>query len=314
MKNNSLSSDVSKITQPQCAPLSTVGTDRKRVIEPEQKSFAKQNKKSKLHLSSTTTTTAPMLDFESILVMAAQELRQARNVLVITGAGISADSGLPTYRGIGGLYSNGQETEEGLTIEEALSSYIMRTEPDISWKYICQIESACRSAKQNAAHEALVALESKFEHLTVVTQNVDGLHRSAGTNNLIEIHGNIHQLFCISCDREKYVDDFDGMKIPPTCNRCGGLIRPRIVLFGEMLPISALAQLSEIINQGIDAIITIGTSSIFPYIAQPVLRAAENNILTIEINPNDTKVSHAVRYHLRERAIIALPALLKHLS
>ncbi|CAF1042245.1 unnamed protein product [Rotaria magnacalcarata] len=314
MKNNSLSSDVSKIIQPQCAPLSTVGTDRKRAIEPEKKSFAKQNKKSKSHHSSTTTTTAPMLDFESILVMAAKELRQAKNVLVITGAGISADSGLPTYRGIGGLYSNGQETEEGLTIEEALSSYIMRTEPDISWKYICQIESACRSAKQNAAHEALVALESKFEHLTVVTQNVDGLHRSAGTNDLIEIHGNIHQLFCISCDREKYVDDFDGMKIPPTCNRCGGLIRPRIVLFGEMLPTSALTQLSEIVNQGIDAIITIGTSSIFPYIAQPVLRAAENNILTIEINPNDTKVSHVVRYHLRERAIIALPALLKHLS
>ncbi|CAF4543090.1 unnamed protein product [Rotaria sp. Silwood2] len=245
---------------------------------------------------------------------ATKELRHAKRVLAITGAGISADSGLPTYRGIGGLYSDGQEVEEGMTIEEALSGYTMRTEPDICWKYICQIESACRAAKHNSAHEALVALESKFEHFTVVTQNIDGLHRSAGTKDLIEIHGNIHQLFCTICDREKHVADFDGMEIPPACSRCGGLIRPRIVLFGEMLPMHALTRLSEIVDKGVDAVITIGTTSVFPYIAGPVLRAAENNIITIEINPSDTKVSHAVRYRLRERASIALPALLKHLS
>lgn len=246
--------------------------------------------------------------------LAARELARAKNVLVITGAGISADSGLPTYRGIGGLYSEGQEAEEGLTIEEALSSYIMRTEPEVCWKYICQIESACRSAKPNAAHNALVTLESKFEHFTVVTQNIDGLHRSAGTKNLIELHGNIHQLFCIACGYEKYVNDFNGIKIPPTCKRCRRLVRPRIVLFGEMLPTNALTQLSEILDKGVDAIITIGTSSTFPYIAQPVLRAAENNILSIEINPNETKVSDAVRYRLCERAAVALPALLNYFS
>ncbi|CAF0923314.1 unnamed protein product [Rotaria sordida] len=246
--------------------------------------------------------------------MAARELRHAKRVLAITGAGISADSGLPTYRGIGGLYSDGKETEDGMAIEEALSGYTMNTRPDICWKYIYQIESACRAAKHNAAHEALVALQSKFEHFTVLTQNVDGLHRSAGTKNLIEIHGNIQDLYCTSCHHEKHVNNFEGMKIPPSCERCGSLVRPRIVLFGEMLPMRAVNQLYQVMDQGLDAVITIGTTSVFPYIAEPVLRAAQNNALTIEINPGDTEVSDFVRYRLRDRAINILPELLKHLS
>ena len=235
-------------------------------------------------------------------------------MLAITGAGISADSGLPTYRGIGGLYNNEKETEDGMAIEEALSDHTMRTRPDICWKYIYQIESACRAAKPNAAHEALVALESKFDQFTVLTQNVDGLHRNASTKNLIEIHGNIQDLFCTACDHEKHVVNFEGMQLPPNCERCGSLVRPRVVLFGEMLPMRSLTRLFEIIDKGVDAVISIGTTSVFPYIAEPVLRAAQSNVITIEINPGDTEVSHAVRYRLRERAIVALPELLKHLS
>ena len=221
---------------------------------------------------------------------------------------------MPTYRGVGGLYSDGKETEEGLTIEEALSGYTMRTEPDVCWKYIHQIESACRAAKPNAAHEALVALESKFERFVVLTQNVDGLHRSAGTKHLIEIHGNIQDLFCTSCGHEKHVPNFEGMKIPPKCSRCRGLVRPHVVLFGEMLPTRAVMQLYEIMDQGLDAVISIGTTSVFPYIAEPVMRAAQNNTLTIEINPSDTKVSSLVRYRLRDRAAVVLPQLLKLLG
>ncbi|CAF3331319.1 unnamed protein product [Rotaria sp. Silwood2] len=249
-----------------------------------------------------------------LMKTAAQELRHAKRVLAVTGAGISADSGLPTYRGIGGLYSDGKETEDGMTIEEALSGYIMNTRPDICWKYIYQIESACRAAKPNAAHKALVALQSKFEQFTVLTQNVDGLHRSAGTKNLIEIHGNIQDLFCTSCGHEKYVTNFESMKIPPDCERCGALVRPRVVLFGEMLPMRAVSKLYEIMEQGLDAVISIGTTSVFPYIAEPVLRAARNKAITIEINPGDTEVSHVVRYRLRDRAVNILPELLKHLS
>jgi NAD-dependent deacetylase len=201
-----------------------------------------------------------------------------------------------------------------MTIEEALSGHTLRTRPDICWKYIYQIESACRAAKHNAAHEALVALESKFEQFTVLTQNVDGLHRSAGTKNIIEIHGNIQDLFCTSCGHKKHVTNFEGIKLPPDCERCGALVRPNIVLFGEMLPTRAVMRLYEIMDRDLDAVISIGTTSVFPYIAEPVLRAARRNALTIEINPGDTEVSDVVRYHFRDRAINVLPELLKHLS
>ncbi|CAF1461955.1 unnamed protein product [Adineta ricciae] len=250
----------------------------------------------------------------SILDKIADELRHAKHVLAITGAGISADSGLPTYRGIGGLYSDGKETDDGMAIEDALSGPTMRRRPDICWKYIHQIELACRAAKPNAAHETLVAFESKFPHFAVLTQNIDGLHRVAGSKNLIEIHGNIQQLFCTSCGHDIYVNSFEGMKIPPKCQRCGSLVRPRVVLFGEMLPIRAITQLHEFMSKGLDAVISIGTTSVFPYIAKPVVDAARNNAVTIEINPGETEVSDVVRYRLRERAAIVLPELLKRLS
>lgn len=235
-------------------------------------------------------------------------------MLAITGAGISADSGLPTYRGIGGLYSDGKETEDGMTIEDALSGYTMNTRPDICWKYIYQIELACRFAKYNAAHKALVNLQSKFEHFTVLTQNVDGFHRSAGTKNLIEIHGNIQDLFCTICGYEKHVSNFEGMKIPPNCDHCGALVRPRVVLFGEMLPMNAVSELYQVLEKGLDVVISIGTTSVFPYIAEPVIRAVRNNATTIEINPGDTEVSHIVRYRIRDRAINVLPTLVKYVS
>src|SRR5438132_12154589 len=103
-------------------------------------------------------------------------MRRARRVLAITGAGISADSGLPTYRGIGGLYES-DLTEDGFPIEEALSGDMMRSRPDITWKYIYQIESSCRDRKHNAGHEALAQMQSRYERFTVLTQNIDGFHR-----------------------------------------------------------------------------------------------------------------------------------------
>ena len=108
-----------------------------------------------------------------------------------------------------------------MAIEDALSGETMRSRPDICWKYIHQIELACRAAKPNAAHKTLAAFESKFPHFAVLTQNIDGLHRVAGSKNLIEIHGNIQQLFCTSCGHDIYVNSFEGMKIPPKCQLCG---------------------------------------------------------------------------------------------
>ena len=109
----------------------------------------------------------------------AERLLAAEHVLFITGAGISADSGLPTYRGIGGLY-NDQHTEEGMPIEVALSAEVMQRTPAITWKYLARIEASCRTARPNAAHEIIARLQ-QHRRVTVLTQNIDGFHRQAGS-------------------------------------------------------------------------------------------------------------------------------------
>src|SRR6187549_2898453 len=112
-------------------------------------------------------------------------LASARSALFITGAGVSAASGIPTYRGIGGLYGD-KETDEGLAIEEALSGGMFQSRPEVTWKYIHQIERACRGARFNAAHAAIARLERRIARCWVLTQNVDGFHRIAGSTNVID--------------------------------------------------------------------------------------------------------------------------------
>ncbi|WP_153111598.1 Sir2 family NAD-dependent protein deacetylase [Propionivibrio limicola] len=124
----------------------------------------------------------------SALTEIARLLARARRVLFITGAGISVDSGLPTYRGVTGLYDSG-ETEDGIRIEEALSGYVLACWPEVSWKYIAEIMRHCRNAQPNPGHLAISELESMIPEIVVLTQNVDGLHRKAGSNNVIELHG-----------------------------------------------------------------------------------------------------------------------------
>jgi len=235
-------------------------------------------------------------------------LRRAQRILFVTGAGISADSGLPTYRGIGGLYHD-RLTEEGLTIEEALSGEMMATRPDIAWRYIAQIEAGCRGALPNVAHRLIAALDQEKALVCVLTQNVDGLHRAAGSRNVIEIHGTVHRLYCMSCGQGRRVEDYAGLSIPPECPRCGGILRPDVVLFGEALPELAIERLESVLSQGMDAVVSIGTTSVFPYIAGPVLWAAREGIPTVEINPGDTQVSQFVDHRLRMCAAEALPEL-----
>jgi NAD-dependent deacetylase len=238
----------------------------------------------------------------------AVELRRARRVLVITGAGMSADSGLPTYRGVGGLYDSGP-TDDGVAIEEVLSGAMMRERPELCWKYLSEIERACRGREPNAGHRVLAALAPAYERFTVLTQNVDGFHRYAGSRDLIEIHGNLHRLHCASCPYEFEAADYAGLSIPPGCPYCAGLVRPRVVLFGEALPRPEVERLHALMEQGVDLVLSIGTTSVFPYIAQPVIAAARRGIATAEINPGGSEVSHLVRHRVRQRAAPALQEL-----
>jgi NAD-dependent deacetylase len=240
-------------------------------------------------------------------------LRHARRILIITGAGISADSGLPTYRGIGGLYED-KLTSDEVPIEVALSGEMMRMEPQLTWKYIHQIESACRGARFNDAHRIIAALEDHFESVCVLTQNIDGFHRDAGSRNLIEIHGNIHDLYCVKCDYNIRVADYSGIEIPPRCPECGALVRPRVVLFGEMLPETALERLYQEYQKGVDMLFSIGTTSVFPYISGPVYQACQASIPTVEINPGNTEVSEVVQFRLRHRAAMVMTDIWSHLQ
>lgn len=238
----------------------------------------------------------------------AELLKKADSALFITGAGISAESGLPTYRGIGGLY-NDEHPEEGLPIEVILSGEMMKTRPELCWRYIYKIEEACRDAQFNQAHQVLADWEVRLPRLWVLTQNVDGLHHQAGTQNLIDIHGDVHQLLCTACDYTEQVDDYSSLEIPPKCPKCSRLVRPDVVLFGEILPSAKLSKLQMELNRGFDLVFTIGTTSVFPYISMPVQQAAMMGIPTVEINPGETEVSSKVKYTFRHQAGMVLNAI-----
>lgn len=238
----------------------------------------------------------------------ARWVREASRILFITGAGLSADSGLPTYRGVGGLYDDGT-TEEGLPIEVILSEGMMRERPEVCWKYIHKVESACRGAAPNRGHEVIALLERRRAGVVVLTQNVDGLHGVAGSDDVIEMHGNLHQLHCTGCDWEQGVPDYAELAPLPRCPDCGGVVRPRVVLFGEVLPPGAIERLGSEMHQGFSLVVTVGTSAGFPYIAAPIWRAPAMGARTVEINPGDSLVSDRVDLRLVDRAAPTLDAL-----
>lgn len=240
----------------------------------------------------------------------AERLRSAKRVLFITGAGMSADSGLPTYRGVGGLY-DGIETDDGIAIEDALSGATMRQRPDLCWKYIMQVEAACRGAEPNQGHRAIASLERHIEQIWVLTQNVDGLHRAAGSSHIIDIHGDVRELLCTACDHRQTVPDYRGLSCPPHCPSCDAVVRPDVVLFGEMLPLHKVARLRAELMSGFDVVFSIGTSSLFPYITEPLLMARASGSLTVEINPTATDVSALVDEKLSLGASQALGSLLE---
>ncbi|WP_374267514.1 NAD-dependent deacetylase [Zoogloea sp.] len=254
-------------------------------------------------------TSHTLTDQAAEIAAAGRLLSTARRILFITGAGLSADSGLPTYRGVGGLYE-GTLTDIGLPIEQALSGAMFAQRPDIAWRYLSQIESSCRGAHPNAGHYAIARLEALRGDVTVLTQNVDGFHLAAGSRDVIEMHGTLRRLRCVDCGRARQVDNYAGLTIPPECPHCGGIIRPDVVLFGENLPDAAVHRFEQVMAAGPGLILSVGTGSSFPYIAGPMLWAIENGIPTIEINPGHTPISERVRHRFRLRAAEVLPALL----
>ncbi|WP_406696013.1 NAD-dependent protein deacylase [Singulisphaera sp. Ch08] len=236
-------------------------------------------------------------------------LRPDQRLLFITGAGISADSGLPTYRGVGGLYGDERLTRHGYAIEEVMSGPMMRLHPEITWEYLIELERACRGVAPNKAHQVIAAMEQCFAAVWVLTQNVDGLHRRAGSHHVIDIHGDIHLIDCTRCDFREEVDDFAHLDMLPLCPLCNAILRPDVVLFGEELPVEKLERLEREMDLGFDVVFSVGTSSVFPYIAAPVLRARAAGVPTIEINPGRSGVSSVVDLRITAGAALVLGTL-----
>lgn len=245
----------------------------------------------------------------------ASAISEAQRILIITGAGLSADSGLPTYRGIGGLYNG--HTDDGVPIEVALSGETLRSDPALCWKYLAQLGGACLGAQPNAAHQAIAALQAVKPECWVLTQNIDGYHRLAGSpaDRLIEIHGELAPLYCQRCGQtDERLAEHLQQPLPPLCSVCDGVLRPPVTLFGEMLPAAALERLRRQLAKGFDLVISVGTSASFPYIAEPLVQARRSGGVTMEVNLSQTQVSELVDFRVEERALDVFPELLSHIA
>ncbi len=231
-----------------------------------------------------------------------ERLRAAANVVVLTGAGISAESGIPTFR----------EAQTGLWAQydpqELATPQAFRRNPRLVWEWYAWRRERVGQAAPNPGHVALAEMESLVPHFTLITQNVDGLHHRAGSRNVIELHGNIARVKCATEDR--VIDQWTETDTPPPCcPRCGGLLRPDVVWFGEMLPSVALEQAFRA-SGAADVFLSVGTSGIVQPAASLPLEAVDAGALVVEINPDETPLSPWMSILLRGAAGNILPQLL----
>lgn len=224
-------------------------------------------------------------------------LTKARSALFITGPGVSADSGLSHYRGIAGLRR--KKPQDDKVFEAALSREMLQKKPELTWKYLLRMEEQIRAATPNRAHEVLVKLERAIPRTTVMTINIDRMHQRAGSRNVIEMHGAMFDLLCAKCELARRYENFDKLDIPPKCKTCGDQLRPDMALFGEALPTDPFTRLQQELDAGFDIVFALGCSTMFPYLARPILLARAAGIPTIEIGDHKSEVSEVVDFRFK---------------
>lgn len=231
--------------------------------------------------------------------------RRETRVCVLTGAGVSQESGVPTFRDKDGLWQKFRP-------EELASMQAFLANPELVSEWYEHRRKIVRNVKPNAGHEALVELERHFTAFTLVTQNVDGLHARAGSKNILEVHGNIMRSFCVDCEAfasDLVLEQMSSAK-QVSCEECGGLLRPDVVWFGEMLPTDVWEQAQAATLQ-CDLFFTIGTSAAVYPAAGLSLLAAERGAYVVEINPQETEISAHVDEVLRGPSAVVLPELVR---
>ncbi len=231
---------------------------------------------------------------------ARQALALARRVVVLTGAGVSAESGVPTFRGPDGLWRNHD-------VARLATPQAFRQDPALVWEFYNWRRELLSKCQPNPAHLALARLEGLKPDLALITQNVDGLHRRAGSNNLLEIHGNLWRLRCLGCGRET-TDERVPVPYPPLCEGCGGLLRPAVVWFGEPLEPRVLKKAARL-SQSSDLMLVIGTSALVYPAASLTPLAKQAGATVIEVNVEKTPHTAVTDIHLQGRAGEVVPSL-----
>ncbi|HQR44612.1 MAG TPA: NAD-dependent deacylase [Thermoanaerobaculia bacterium] len=219
----------------------------------------------------------------SPLVPYLSDLRAGRPLAVLTGAGVSAESGLPTFRGADGLW-------EGHRAEDLATPGAFARDPVKVWRFYEWRREKVRAARPNEAHLALARLESVLPRMTLITQNVDGLHKAAGSRRPIELHGNIMRDRCSGCGAVTAAAPAPFAALPPKCPLCSELLRPDVVWFGEVLPVAAWHE-AEAAAEGSAVFLVVGTSSVVAPASSLGLLAARSGAHLFEINPEATPIA-----------------------
>lgn len=232
-------------------------------------------------------------------------LREASSIIVLTGSGISEESGVPTFR----------EAKTGLWArfdpQELATPGAFARDPALVWNWYEWRRKLVAHARPNPGHLAIAELQRCTPNVTLVTQNVDGLHQEAGSREVIELHGNIRRTKCSVEDAT--VHEFEDGETPPLCPSCGAPLRPDVVWFGEMLPRGALGAAS-MAARGAELVLSVGTSSlVYPAAGLP-FEALDNGATVVEINPSETPLTPHADYALRGLAGDVLPRLVGELS
>jgi NAD-dependent deacetylase len=225
----------------------------------------------------------------------------ARSIAVMTGAGIAAESGVPTFRGPGGLWRE-------YRAEDLATPGAFDRDPGLVWEWYDWRRGLMAEAKPNLAHYALVTLEKRAPELTLITQNVDGLHAMAGSRELLEIHGSIWRTRCLSCRTVREDRRVPVPAIPPRC-ACEGILRPDVVWFGEPLPFDVARKAFHAVDS-CDVMLVIGTSGVVQPAASMALRALERGARLIEINTEPTPLTERATCALEGKAGDIVPRLL----
>lgn len=239
------------------------------------------------------------------LGLAAARLRGARSALVLTGAGVSAESGVPTFRGPGGLWR--QYRFEDLATPQAFAR-----DPKLVWEWYAWRRDTIAGLSPNAAHLALAAMERRLPGFRLATQNVDGLHAAAGSRALLELHGSLWRLRCVGCGQAAEDRRVPLPELPPRC-ACGELLRPDVTWFGEMLPQAAVAE-AVAAARSADVVLVVGSSQlVYPAAGLPEIAQAKGAFV-IEVNTEDTPLTPYADLSLRGTAADLVPALVPGLA